>query len=69
MSDWMYEATYAQARLESTNAELDRAQQTIHQYETALKKIANAYLELSKDKAYIQRDEFVGIAKRALQQR
>lgn len=66
MSDWMYEATFAQARLESVNAELDQTKQLLHQYETALKKIANAYLELSQDKAYIQRDEFVSIARRAL---
>lgn len=68
MSDWMYDATYAQAKLETANVKLDQAQQLIDHYEHALKKIANAYLELSKDKAYIQRDEFVSIAKRALQQ-
>ena len=66
MSDWMYEATYAQARLESANAELDQKTKLLHQYETALKKIATAYLELSQDKAYIQRDEFVNIARKAL---
>lgn len=66
MSDWMYEATFAQARLESANAELDQTKQLLHQYEAALKKIATAYLELSQDKAYIQRDEFVSIARRAL---
>lgn len=66
MSDWMYEATFAQARLESANAELDQTKQLLNQYETALRKIATAYLELSQDKAYIQRDEFVSIARRAL---
>jgi hypothetical protein len=66
MSDWMYEATFAQAKLESANAELDQTKQLLNQYETALKKIATAYLELSQDKAYIQRDEFVSIARRAL---
>ena len=66
MSEWMYEATFAQARLESANAELDQTKQLLHQYETALKKIATAYLELSHDKAYIQRDEFVNIARKAL---
>lgn len=66
MSDWMYEATFAQAKLESANVELDQTKQLLHQYETALKKIATAYIELSQDKAYIQRDEFVSIARRAL---
>ena len=66
MSDWMYEATYAQARLESANAELDQKTKLLYQYETALKKIATAYLELSHDKVHIQRNEFVDIAKKAL---
>lgn len=67
MSDWMYEATYAQAQLETARVQLDQSVQMAQKYEVALKKIATAYLELSQDKAYIQRDEFVNIARKALQ--
>jgi hypothetical protein len=41
-------------------------QETLNIYEEALRKIANCYLELSHDKVHYQRDLFVRIARKAL---
>lgn len=66
MSDWMYEATYAQARLENASVALDKANRLVEQYETALKKISNEPLELTAAKAHMQCSDFQHIAQTAL---
>jgi hypothetical protein len=66
MSDWMYEATYAQARLETTSVALDKANRLVEQYETALKKISTEPLELTPAKAHMQCSDFQHIARSAL---
>lgn len=66
MSDWMYEATFAQARLEQASVALDKANKLVEQYETALKKISNEPLELTPAKAHMQCSDFQHIARSAL---
>lgn len=66
MSDWLYAATYAEAKLEGCRTELDAALGKIEKYEKTLRSIATDYTELSSEKAMFQRDDYKRMAKMVL---
>lgn len=54
MSDWLYEATYAQARLENTMTTLASVEKQLQDCTNILRLIATDQIELSHDKMHWQ---------------
>lgn len=66
MSDWLYEATNAQARLEHANSKIAELEKTLELYRSALNLIATDQIELSHDKIRWQRDNYRNVSRKVL---
>lgn len=66
MSDWLYEATNAQARLEQANSTINALEEKLASYRRVLLEIANDQIELSHDKIRCQRDHYKNISRKVL---
>ena len=66
MSDWLYEATNAQARLEHANSRIAELEEEVAKYKDVLHTIAKDPIELSHDKVRWQRDHYKNISRKVL---
>lgn len=66
MSDWLYEATNAQARLEHANSKIAELEVELAKHKEVLRAIANDPIELSHDKIRWQRDHYRNISRKVL---
>lgn len=66
MSDWLYEATNAQARLEHANARISELEREVAAYRNILISIASDQIELSHDKVRWQRDHYRNMSRKVL---
>lgn len=66
MSDWLYEATNAQARLELANSQIERLEQELAKHKSVLHSIATDQIELSHDKVRWQRDHYRNMSRKVL---
>lgn len=66
MSDWLYEATNAQANLEHANSKIAQLEKELARYRTTLQIIAGDPLENGHDKIRWQRDHYRNISRKVL---
>jgi len=66
MTDWLYEATSTQAKLEDALSKISAMEEENRRYRYALGIIAHDGYELSYEKIINQRDYFIKISKEAL---
>lgn len=66
MTDWLYEASNAQANLEVARQQLYEAEESAERYRSVLQLIATDYVELSHDKVREQRDHYRRISRDVL---
>lgn len=66
MTDWLYEATNAQARLEHANSKIAELEKKLEDYRSVLHIIATDQIERSQDKIRWQRDHYKSMSSKIL---